>query len=168
MSLTIASLLIPSYRRNHRTSVLSQLSEHDLMEHAVSFCERNEGGVFPNKEKLNLKASFPSGLWVLFIMYLDIKMIGKNHGMVRNCFHLQKRNQGSATYIEFRHLLNKLRHELAVLDPLARQHYAAVRKNGGKSLQKTIKKEHAQYLKMYNAQKQYLCVYACLLLHVCK
>ena len=153
MSLTLASSLIPSYRRNHRTSVLSDLSEHDLMEHVVSFCERNEGVVFANKEKLKMKATFPSGLRVIIIMYLDIKKIGEHHGIIKNCFYLQKCSQGSVHYVEFRHLLNKLRHELEVLDPLARQHYAAVRKNGGKSLQKTVEEEHAQYLKMYNAQK---------------
>ena len=153
MSLTIASSLIPTYKRNHRTSVLSALSERDLMEHVVSFCERNEASALVNKEKLKLKATFPSGLCVLFVMYLDYKMIGKNHGMLRNCFYLQKRNQGNAMYMEFRHLLNGLRTELAVLDPLAQKHYSDVRKNGGKALQKTMEEEHEKYLKMYNAQK---------------
>ena len=98
-----------------------------------------------------MKATFPSGLRVIFVMYLDIKKIGEHHGIIKNSFYLQKCSQGSVHYVEFRHLLNKLRHKLEVLDPLARQHYAAVRKNGGKSLQKTIEKEHAQYLKMFQA-----------------
>ena len=72
MSLTVASSLIPAYKRNHRTSVLSQLSETDLIEHAVSFCERQGATVLLNQEKLKMKAAFPSGLCVLFVMYLDI------------------------------------------------------------------------------------------------
>ena len=154
MSLTVASSLIPSFRRNHRTSVLSALSERDLMEHVISFCEQNEGVVFVNKQKLKLKATFPSGLCVMFVMYLDIKMIGEHHGMVRNCLYLQKRNQGNCSYIEFRHLLNTLRAELEVLDPIAQKHYSDVRKNGGKALQKSMEIEHDKYLKMYQECRQ--------------
>ena len=153
MSLTIASSLIPSFRRNHRTSVLSQLSETDLMEHAVSFCERQGATVLVNQEKLKMKAAFPSGLSVLFVMYLDIQMIGEHHGIIKNCLYLQKSNQGADSYMHFRHLLNGLRTELAVLDPLARRHYADVRRNGGKALEETMKKEHKKYLQMYKAQK---------------
>ena len=144
MSLTIASSLIPSFGRNHRTSVLSDLYENDLMEHTVSFCERNEAVVLVNKKKLKMKAVFPSGLCIFFNMYIDFRMIGEHHRYRENCFYRQKCNQGSVHYVEFRHLSNVLRKELAVLNPLARQHYAGVRKNGGKALQKTIEEEHAQ------------------------
>ena len=81
-------------------------------------------------------------------------MIGQHHGMIRNCFYLQKRNQGSATYVDFRHLLNTLRAELEVLDTMAQKHYADVRKHGGKVLQATKEKEHKKYLKMYKECKQ--------------
>ena len=101
-----------------------------------------------------MKATFPSGLRVIFVMYLDIKKIGEHHGIIKNSFYLQKCSQGSVHYVEFRHLLNKLRHELEVLDPMAQKHYFDVCKNGGKALQKSMEEEHEKYLKMYQECKQ--------------
>ena len=147
---------IPLWRRAQRTSVLSELSKNDFMEHTVSFCERKQGVVFVNKEKLKMKATFPSGLCVFFVMYLDIRMIGEHHGRTVHSFHVQKQNKGSGHYVEFRHLINGLRAELAVLDPLARKHYGDIRKIVGKALQETMEKEYKKYLSMYkecNAQK---------------
>ena len=140
-TMTIASSLIPSWRRAHRTSVLSELSEYDLMEHVVSFCERNNAtSVLVNKQKLKMKATFPSGLCIFFNMYIDFRMISEHHGYRINCFYLQKQDRNRNNSTEFRNILNNLRAELKILDPMTCKHYTEVRRNGGKALQKQWRK----------------------------
>ena len=85
-------LLLPAYRRNLHHELLSELSTFDLMQHTVQFCTMKSATVFVNDKKMRMMAVFPSGLRVLFTMYVEsVRLLNYDyHAQLVSCWYIQR------------------------------------------------------------------------------